>query len=458
MRRLTAVAASALLLAGCASFSPDGGMAKVSDVVKERTGQSAVWQRSQADVDAASGRTSELLKQPLTAEGAVELALLNNQGLQAKFADLGIAEADVVQAGRLKNPLFGYTRLAGAGALEIDRSVMFGVLDLLAMPAASNAARVRFEQAQYQAAYEAVGLASDTRRAYFDAIADQQLVDYYRQVKSAAEASADLARRMVEAGNFSTLDHLRQQAFYADATSQLARLQQQATARRERLTRLLGLSGRQTAFELPDRLADLPNEPVDPEDAEQTAMDKRLDVLISRRSTEATARTLGLTQATRVVNALEVGYQNKSQTGTPRENGYQVQVEVPLFDVGEARTARAKAQYMQSLHRTAEVAVNARSEVRAAYSAYRTAYDLARHYRDEVVPLRKRIADENLRRYNGMLIGVFELIADAREQTTGVTGYVDALRDYWVADANLRTALTGRSPGPDSSSGAESTP
>ena len=98
----------------------------------------------------------------------------------------------------------------------------------------------------------------------------------------------------------------------------------------------------------------------------------------------------------------------------------------------------------------AEVAVNARSEVREAYSAYRTSYDLAKHYRDEVVPLRKRISEENLLRYNGMLISVFELLTDAREQVAGVTGYIQALRDFWVADTNLQTALTGRSPGASS--------
>lgn len=453
MMRHTAAAVAATFLVGCASFSPDGGMTRVSDLTKERTGQLAAWQRSQAEADVANGRVQELLKQPLTVENAVELALLNNKGLQANFAELGIAEADLVQAGRLKNPLFAFTRLAGGGALEIDRSVMFGVVDLLTLPAASGAARVRFEQAQIQAAYEAVGLASETRRAYFDAVAEQQLVGYQEQVKEAAEASADLARRMVVAGNFSKLDQMREQAFYADATAALARAQQRATAQRERLVRLLGLSGDEGALRLPERLPDLPKEPIEPRDAEQTAMDKRLDVLISKRNTEAAARTLGLTRVTRFVNALEVGYQNKDQTGTPRENGYEVQVEVPLFDFGGARTARAETQYMQSVNRTAEVAVNARSEVRAAYSAYRTTFDLAKHYRDEVVPLRKRIADENMLRYNGMLIGVFELIADAREQVTGVTGYVDALRDYWIADTNLQTALTGRSTGADASPG-----
>ncbi len=455
MIRISVVALAAATLTGCASFSPDGGMARVSDLTRERTGQTVQWQRSQADADVAAARVAELLKQPLTPDAAVELALLNNRGLQAGFAELGIAEADLVQAGRLKNPSLGFGRLAGAGVLEVDRSIMFGILDLLTMPAATGVARQRFEQAQLQAAATAVALAAETRRTYFEAVAARQLIGYYEQVKDAADASADLARRMVAAGNFSKLDQMREQAFYADATSQLARAQRLATAQRERLTRLLGLSDSQASFQLPERLPDLPGQVVPPGDAEQTAMDKRLDVLLAKRDAEVAARSLGLTNATRWVNALDVGYQNKSQTGTPDENGFQVQVQVPLFDFGGAQAARAQAQYMQAVNRTAEIAVNARSEVRESYAAYRTTYDLAKHYRDEVVPLRKRISDENLLRYNGMLIGVFELMAGAREQVTGVTGYVEALRDYWVADTNLQMALTGRSPDAGSSPSAK---
>ncbi len=458
MMRLLIVALAAATLAGCATFSADGGMGEVSALTQERTGHAVQWQRTQADADAAGARVAGLLKGPLTPDAAVEVALLNNRGLQASFAELGVAEADLVQAGRLKNPSFSFSRLAGAGVLEVDRSIMFGILDLLAMPAAAGIARQRFEQAQLQAASTAVGLAADIRRAYFEALAAQQLIGYAQQVKDAADASADLAHRMVAAGNFSKLDQMREQAFYADATSRLARAQQQATAQRERLTRLLGLSGGRVNFQLPERLPDLPREVIQPMDAERTAMDKRLDVRLAKRDTEATAKSLGLTNVTRFVNALDIGYQNKSQTAAPNENGFQVQVEVPLFDFGGVRTARAQAQYMQAVNRTAEVAVNAQSEVRESYAAYRTAYDLAKHYRDEVVPLHERISEENLLRYNGMLIGVFELIADARDQVSGVTGYVETLRDYWIADTNLQMALTGRSPDAGAMTGAGSSP
>ena len=446
MTRLTIIAAASLLLAGCASFSPDGGFGKVSQLTQERTGQGVALQRSPEDAQTARNRVAELLQAALTADAAVEVALLNNRGLQAKFGDLGIAESELVRAGRLKNPSLSFGRMSGGGGVEIERTVLFDILGLLTMPMAKEVGQQRFEQAQYQAAYDAVSLAGDVRRAYFDAVAAQELAKFYEQVKETADVSNELAKRMLQAGNFNKLAQMREQAFYADATAQLARAQHQAAAQREKLIRLLGLYGEQLNFRLPQRLPELPKQVIEPQNAEQTAMDKRLDVQMAKRAAEATAKSLHLTNATRMVNVLDVAYKNKSESGAPRANGYEIELELPLFDFGSTRAARAQATYMQAVNRTAEVAVNARSEVREAYSAYRTAYDLAQHYRDEVVPLRKRISEENLLRYNGMLIGVFELLADAREQVAGVTGYVQALRDFWVAETNLQTALTARSP------------
>lgn len=446
MTRLAIIAAASLLLAGCASFSPDGGFGKVSQLTQERTGQGVALQRSPEDAQTARNRVAELLQVALTADAAVEVALLNNRGLQAKFGDLGIAESELVRAGRLKNPSLSFGRMSGGGGIEIERTVLFDILGLLTMPMAKEVGQQRFEQAQYQAAYDAVSLAGDVRRAYFDAVAAQELAKFYEQVKETADVSNELAKRMLQAGNFNKLAQMREQAFYADATAQLARAQHQAAAQREKLIRLLGLYGEQLNFRLPQRLPELPKQVIEPQNAEQTAMNKRLDVQMAKRAAEATAKSLHLTNATRMVNVLDVAYKNKSESGAPRANGYEIELELPLFDFGSTRAARAQATYMQAVNRTAEVAVNARSEVREAYSAYRTAYDLAQHYRDEVVPLRKRISEENLLRYNGMLIGVFELLADAREQVAGVTGYVQALRDFWVAETNLQTALTARSP------------
>jgi len=447
MIRLTATSLAALVLAGCASFSQDGGFNTVEQLSKERIGQTPSYQRTGEQSDSAMARVAELLKQPLTADSAVEVALLNNRGLQASYADLGIAESALVRAGRLANPTFSFGRLSGNGVVEIDRALLFDVLGLVTMPLAQQVEQRRFEQAQLQAALETVALAGEARRAFFEAVTARQLVAYFGQVKEAADASNELARRMAAVGNFSKLAQMREQSFYADATAQLARAQHQAVAARERLARALALSGDQLVFTLPDRLPDLPASAAEPKDAEQTAMDKRLDVQMAKRAAEASADALGLTKTTRFVNVLHAGFQNKSVTGEQLSNGYEIELEMPLFDFGSARVARAEATYMQAVNRTAQVAINARSEVREAYSTYRTAYDLAKHYRDEVVPLRKRISEENLLRYNGMLASVFELLADSRDQIASVTTAVESLRDYWVAETHLQASLTGGSPG-----------
>ena len=442
-------ALSLLALTGCASFSPDGGFDRVASLTRERTGIAPIAPRDAGASDAARTRTTELLQHPLTPDAAVEIALLNHRGLRASFAELGIAEADLVRAGRLHNPSLRFGRLAGGGSVEIDRAVIFDVLGLLSMPTASRIERDRFEIAQLQAAADAVSLAAETRRAFFDAVAAQQLLGYAGQVKEAADASGELARRMRAVGNFSGLEQMREQAFEADALAQWLRARHQAVAGRERLARALGLADDLPPFTLPERLPELPAAPIDARNAEQAAMDKRLDLLMARRGAESTAASLGLTKTTRFINVLDVGYQNQSSRsdagGEPRRNGYEVEFELPLFDAGSTRVARAEATYRQSVDRVAQLALQARSEVRESHSAYLSAYALAKHYRDEVVPLRKRISDEQMLRYNGMLGSVFELLADAREQIAGVTGAVESLRDHWIAETSLQTAIAGRS-------------
>jgi outer membrane protein TolC len=263
-------------------------------------------------------------------------------------------------------------------------------------------------------------------------------------VKDTAEASAELARRMEQIGNFNKLDRAREQAFYADAMLGLARAEQAQRSARERLTRLLGVWGPQAQFQLPERLPDLPPEPKDQPDVERVAMAQRLDVQAAKLGAEQTARNLGLTRATRFVDVLELGLVRNSSNEAPTQRGWEIGLELPLFDWGSARVARAESIYMQAVQRAAQTAIDARSEVREAYGNYRSAYDIARHQRDEIVPLRKRISEEQGLRYNGMIVGVFELLADARSQIASVNSYIEALRDFWLAQSDLDMALIGK--------------
>lgn len=434
-------ALSLLMLAGCATFSSDGGMDDVSAMTKERIGQPV--QRVDTDAIDIESTVRQLLSEPLTADTAMRIALLNNRSLLASLAELGVAEADLVQAGRLRNPGFTFSRLRGGEDVEIERSVLFDLVGLLTIPLRTKFEQRRFELAKWQAASHAVRVAGDARRAYFNAIAAQQAAAYMEQVATAAEAGAELGRRMAQVGNWSRLDQAREQAFYADAVAQLARARHNAVSAREQLTKMLGLWGNDVVFKLPERLPELPSAANVITDIERAAMQQRLDVQMAKRETEATASALGLTKATGFINVFEAGYINKSETGKARSNGYEIELALPIFDWGGARNAKAEAIYRQSVLRTADTAIRARSEVREAYSAYRTAYDLARHYRDEVVPLRKKISEELLLRYNGMLASVFELLADSRAQIGSVNAAIEAQRDFWLADTHLQMAVNG---------------
>ena len=442
--RVAATMLATLLLAGCASFSPDGGFSAVERTAKNQLGKDLRWARSEADQDTIDKRVAELLAQPLTVDDAVQLALLNNRGLQASFQELGIGEAELVQAGRLPNPGFSFGRLTRGSEVELERGLHFNLARLLLLPLSGPMEARRFEQTQGRVAVSVLALAADTRKAYFNALAAEETVRYMRQVMQAAEASAELARRMEQVGNFSKLQRAREQGFYADAALNFARAEQGQRATRERLIRLLGVWGAQTAFSLPARLPDLPKAARELPDVARVALAQRLDVQGAKLAAEQTAKNLGLTRTTRFVNVLELGFVNNRSNEAPTQRGWEVGLELPLFDWGGARIARAEAVYMQTVHQAAETAINARSEVREAYGAYRSAYDIARHHRDEIVPLRQRIAEENVLRYNGMLIGVFDLLADARSQIASVNASIEALRDFWLAQADLDMALIGK--------------
>ncbi len=440
--RLAAVTL-AVLLTGCATLDPNAAIDPVQRAAQSRLGAELPLVGNAAEQARVSQRVTELLAGPLNADTAVQIALLNNRGLQARLQDLGIADADRVQAARLSNPGFSFGRSTKGDEREIERGLHLNLAQLIALPWVQPMARRQFERVQGDVTLQVLAVAADTRRTFVQAVAAEETLRYMQQVMQAAEASAELARRMAAVGNFNKLSQAREQAFYAEAALNLARAQQVRTASREKLIRLLGLWGTQTAFTLPPRLPDLPPEPADQPDIERSAMAQRLDVQAARSAAEQTAKNLGLTQATRFVNVLELGLMRNSSNEAPTQRGWEIEFQLPIFDSGSARVAKAEAVYRQTLHQAADVAVNARSEVREAYGAYRTAWDIARHHRDEIVPLRQRILDENLLRYNGMLIGVFELLADARVQIASVNAAIEALRDFWLAQAALDQALVG---------------
>jgi outer membrane protein TolC len=446
--RLAALAIAAGL-AGCASTAVNDNYTQVQAMTRQGLGSEVKWLTSDDARREAQADTDRLLAKPLSADDAVRIALAYSPSLQAMLYESAAEAAETSQSARLPNPVFSFERLvrneAGMREIEIGRVLSFSVLDLLMLPSRLRLADYRYQATRLTLASNVVQAATDARQAWINAVAAQQLLQYAEQVKAAADAGAELARRMQAVGNFSKLQRAREQAFSADAVAQLARARQSARASREALVRALGLNDAQaSALTLPKRLPDLPAAPKDEAAVAQAALDQRLDVRMAHANLEFTARDQGLTRITSFVNGLELGIVHNSESGLPPQKGFELSLPLPIFDFGDASRTRSQALYMAALNRTAQLAVTARSQVREGYGAYRTAYDLSRHYRDEIVPLRKTIAEENVLRYNGMLIGVFELLADSREQISSVMQAIEAQRDFWLADAALQATLIGK--------------
>lgn len=446
--RMVFIGTALTLVAGCAQFSPDGGMGLVTHAVHQELGKDVVAIRTQDDADNSRATVQALLKRSLTAESAVQIALLNNRGLQAAFNDLALAEAERVGESLPPNPSISLSRISGPFEIEIERRIVADLIGFATLPFRTEIAAERFRRAQLRAILETVRTAAETRRAYYRAVAGRELAGHLSQAQQATDTMTQFAKRLGETGAMNKLDQARELAFFAELTAQLATARQRATSDREALIRRMGLWGPDLDFRLPSTLPTLPRKVRSLANVEVEAIRRRIDLQMGRIELAALARSYGLTQATRFISFLDAGYADKilkeKETGErTRERGFELEFEIPIFDFGEVRVREAEARYMAAVNRLLELAVNIRSEARDAYRVYRSSYDIASHYTREVLPLRKIITDEAQLRYNGMLIDVFGLLTETRQRITATNAAIEAKRDFWLATTNLGAAVLG---------------
>src|SRR5215212_8857249 len=286
--------AASLLLAGCQSFSPDGGLATARTITYAELNKDIVKVTNEADALAIQQRTEELLRRPLTPDSAVQVALLKNRGLQADFNELGVSEAEYIQATLPPNPTVSLARLGGSLELEIERQIVVGLFELATLPARAAIAEQRFRAAQFRTAEAVLRLAAETRREYYRAIAANQQVAFMQQALGTAETASELAKQLGESGSLNKLEQAREHAFYQELGAQLARARIEQKVARERLIRQLGLWGRDIDFRLPNSLPPLPARLASAQDFERHALERRVDLQALRHDLSATAGQFGL--------------------------------------------------------------------------------------------------------------------------------------------------------------------
>jgi cobalt-zinc-cadmium efflux system outer membrane protein len=458
-----ALALLALALGGCASVPVREVFSDAAELAQERSGQRVEWPEVTADFAQVDEAIRETLARPLDAEAAAQVALLNNRRLHARYAELGRAAAAKVQAGLPPNPfleLVARFQDGDGGTPQLEISVAEEFLDLFLLPARKRLAAVELERAKLDVAGAVVDLTAVTRGAFVSYQAERQLLELDRQALLAVEAAWEMARQMREAGNVSELDLLLERDFYEQVRMEVALRELRVAGLRERINELLGLWGeRATSWSSEARLPDLPDAVSQvPEDPEREAVGRSLDVAGAVLDLEAAARRLGVADVTSVFPELEAGIDAEREVehaadGTEHAEwwyGPRVAFRLPVFDQGQPRRVGARMEIRGRWDELTALGVEVRSAARRWATEVEYAERRARYLRDVVLPLRVAVTRQTQLHYNGMFLGVFQLLDAKRREVEAGREYVTALRDYWLARGALEQVLAGRLPAPGS--------
>ena len=431
-----------LAAAGCASVSPRAGFDDASELVARRAPYTLRWNTGSPDDSLVDLQLRLMMRGAIGADTAVQVALLRNARLQATFEEIGIAQADLVQAGLLRNPVFSVAWLFGPAPGVQSAGLLFPFIDLLQRPLRRRMAADRADAVTGQVADAVLRLAADVRVQYANATAARELLVLRETAAHATNASAVTAQAMHDAGNVSDLELVSERALAAQARIDLRTAKAQAVVARERLARLMGTPGADTSWSVPERLPLPADEALPLDRVEALAIANRLDLAAAFKETESAARAAGLTRVFALLPDGQIGVQaDRDPDG--RFIGPAITIPLVLFDQGQGMISAAQSRYRQSLRRHEALRTEIRADVRALRESLIAARERALHMRDEVVPLRHSVLIETQKHFSAMDLSVFSLLMAKQGEIEAGVALVDAVRDYWSARAELERAVGG---------------
>jgi outer membrane protein, heavy metal efflux system len=435
-----------LVLQGACVVPRRAGFDDVQKKLAGRTPYRVHWNQGTDEDQVVAHEIRRLLGGELTVATATQIALYNNPELQATYERLGVAQAEVVQAGLLRNPRISlhYGFSLGGGIDELAGSIVGAFIDLFLMPLKKRLANAEFSAVKLEVAAAVLTKVADVAHAFYTVQASAQVVGMRRTLLEAQEAAAELALRQHDAGNLSDLDLAQQQAVYAQAKLELGRAEYQVLADREALTRLLGVWGGDVEYRVAPRLPEVPAREPDLQHLERLAIEHRLDLQAAKQDLATAALALQVVKGTRVVSGLDVGVSAHRDPDGPANVGPTLDLELPIFDQKQAEVARLRARLRAAQHRTDALAIAIRSEVRLVRSRLLQARMTIDYYHQAVVPLRERIVRFSQQQYNAMLLGTYQLLAAKQQEIDAYREYIEAVRDYWIARADLDRTLGTR--------------
>ncbi len=447
MKRLVLLAGVVWLMPGCGKVNPRPAMADVNDIVRGRSGHSVDWAEDAAEFERRREAVTALLQEPLTTETAVQIGVLNNRGLQAELEEVSIAQADLVQAGLVSNPTFGIGILFPHSSQYVNKqefSLTQDLLDFVLLSPRKKIAVNELERTKLRVANELLDFIAQVKRAFYSLQSSVQLANRLKLILEINEAGAELALKQFEAGTLNELDLANQEALYQETRASLAQAEIQIQLNREQVNRELGLWGELTKWEIVEQLPAIPEEDLSLPEWETIALERRLDLAASRLGVNVLRKALSLKKKTRFFPlGIEFGVGHEREAKNIHITGPTLQIALPIFDVGRASVARLEYQIRQAERQLEVLTINAQADVREARAWVLGSRELARYYRETLLPQRVRILDLTQRQYNMMLMGTYDLLIAKQSEVSTERAYVETWRDYWLARTQLERAVGG---------------
>jgi len=432
----------ALAGGGCATLGPDRGRIETDTLVSSRSNPALEWAQSPtADADAA-----RLREQPMTPVNAVQMALLRSPRLQQEYARLGLIRADVQEAIQVANPRLNARRLSGDGLVTTTLGLAMPLVDLLVLPSRVRLARADYERAKREIAASILAVTADVEAGWYGYVGAQQIADMRATVASGMATAADLAQRFFEAGNINELQLKQEQAAASQARIDAARARADAQRARLQLNTLIGLSGTDADWPVSPELPTPVAEEDSAEVLQTLSRNTNLQLMAARQEVLVMEGALAATRRFRLLGGTEIGYEREREEDGARLKGPTINLELPVFNQGQARVARAQALLAQSRARLGQLELAAGNAVRLGTERVRVLRAIVETHRDVLIPQRESVVARSQEQQNYMIIGVFELIQAKRQEYDAYQSYLEAIRDYWLARTDLLRAVGARLP------------
>jgi outer membrane protein, heavy metal efflux system len=433
----------AALLSACAPLASKPGFEAVQNLVATRTPHTLAWPQSTAERQAQQQSLAAALQSPLTLESAVRTALLGNPNLQAEYEKLGMAYGDLVQAGLPVNPALTFSLSSSSIGIGREFGVVQDVLSLLALAPRKRLANAMFDEVKLQTAQQVLALASEVKKAFYETSAAQELLDLETQASATAGTAAELAQRQFDAGNIGTRELALRQEFHARAVLRRTRQELSVAESREQLSRLMALPADTRNWTLAPLSPDADFSVPALNSVEEKALRERFDIAASSRQVERMADALGVADRFRYLSMFGVGLNFSRETDGEKRRGPSLSIGLPLWDRNQGARFRMQAELRESERHLDGLILDARRDVRSAHARLSNAQQTLQHFRATILPLHERIVTETLKFYNGMLLGVYDLLAAKQNQQDAQREYIEMTKIYRLAKVDLELASGG---------------